>query len=317
MNIKDIIISSPDFLSLQREIKAGKSAKSILLISKDEDYSFEFARLLSCLFFNNGEWSENENYQKVVANAHPDLKIYPTKSQLLVADSQEIVFESSVKPIFGDKKVFIIKNIEKSMEASQNKLLKTLEEPSKDAYFVLTTTNPNTVLPTIKSRCWKVELSKLDKNLIATFVGGENNEIISALSDGLIGKAEKLTKIKNLKSLFESVLDCLTRLSSSKEVLVFAKKLTPFKDDFNMFIEILSLLIEELMFIRANKFELCKLLSYRQKLENVKNDYSFDALIEIEKLIAQAVKEMLYNCNFTLVVENLLLNILEVKYLCK
>ena len=31
----------------------------------------------------------------------------------------------------------------------------------------------------------------------------------------------------------------------------------------------------------------------------------------------QAVKEMQYNCNFTLVVENLLLNILEVKYLCK
>jgi len=318
MKVWDIILASSDFKSLQSEIKEGKNAKTILLISKDEEYAFEFARLLSCAIFNNGEMIENENYQKVASFSHPDLKIYPIKNQLLVADSEDIVFESSVKPIFADKKIFIIKNIEKGMEAAQNKLLKTLEEPSKDAYFIITSQNPNLVLPTIKSRCSKVELSKLSREIIYSFVNESDcKEIITALSDGLIGKAEKLSKIKNLKTLFEGVFDCVTRLSSSKEVLTFSKKIMAFKDDFSLFIEILSLIIEELLFLRADKKELLRLLSFSQRLENVKNDYSIEALIEIQKLISQAVKEMQYNCNFTLVVENLLLNILEVKYLCK
>lgn len=317
MTIKDIILSSGDFISLQREIQEKKNANTIMLISKDEDYSFEFARLLSCLIFNGGEWIMNENFVKVNANSHPDLKIYPTKNQLLVADSEEIVSESSVKPIFADKKIFIIKGIEKSMEASQNKLLKTLEEPSKDAYFILTTSNLNLVLPTIKSRCNKVELAKIDKDIILNLISSENNEIVACLSDGLIGRAQKLSKIKNLKVLFDGVVDCLTRLSSSKDVLVFAKKLLPFKDDFDLLIEIFSVLIEELIYILSDKVNLIKLPSFRERLERVKNDYSFEALIEIQKLIANAVKEMSYNCNFTLVIENLLLNILEVKYLCK
>lgn len=318
MNIGEIVCSSADFKSLQEEIKAKKNAKTVLLISKDDEYAFEFARHLSCLLFNDGEWEENEHFVKVMASSHPDLKIYPTKNQLLVADSEEIVFESSVKPIFADKKIFIIKNIEKSMEASQNKLLKTLEEPSKDAFFILTTSNANLVLPTIKSRCSKVELGKLPREIISRYIGNsELSEIITALSDGLIGKAEKLGKIKNLKTLFEAVFECLTRLASSKEVLVFAKRLLPFKEDFNLLIDIFSLLVEELLFVRAEKSNLIRLQSYRDKLERVKNDYSYEALVEIQKLLSQSVKEMSFNCNFILVVENLLLNILEVKYLCK
>ncbi|MBO5344471.1 MAG: hypothetical protein J6A51_01055, partial [Clostridia bacterium] len=138
-----------------------------------------------------------------------------------------------------------------------------------------------------------------------------------ALCDGLVGKAEKLSKIKNLRVLFEGVLDCITRMKNSKEVLTFSKKLSSFKDDFGMFVEILSVLIEELLFLQAGKHNLVRLPSYSERLTHAKADYSIDALVEIQKLISQAVKEMSYNCNFTLVVENLLLNILEVKYLCK
>lgn len=317
MTIKDAILTCEDFENLKKEIQDGKNAKTIMLISKDEEYSFAFAKLLSCLIFNDGQWEENENFLKVESGSHPDLKIYPTKNQLLVADSEEIVFESSVKPILANKKIFIIKNIEKSMEASQNKLLKTLEEPSKDSYFILTTANPNLVLPTIKSRCSKVELCKINKEVISRFVEGENAEIITALSDGLIGKAQKLSKIKNLRAMFDGVLDCMTRLSSSKEVLAFSKKLTIFKDDFNLFVDILSLIVEELLYHRAGQSKLFRLKSASDRLERVVSDYSFEALIQIQKLIIQAEKEMVYNCNFTLVVENLLLNILEVKYLCK
>ena len=127
--LHDIVLSSNEFKMLENELKDGKMAKSILLISKDEKYSFYFAKLLSCLLFDRDIKDESENYIKVFSNSHPDLKIYPSKGKLLVQDSEDIVFESAVKPIFADKKIFIINKIEESMEAAQNKLLKTLEEP--------------------------------------------------------------------------------------------------------------------------------------------------------------------------------------------
>ena len=110
-----------------KEAQKGSLSKSILLISKDNLYSFDMARLIASIILNNGEFIDNENYLRVVANSHPDLKIYPQKDKLLVSDSEEIVFESYASPIQGDKKVFIIKDFDNSMESAQNKLLKLLE----------------------------------------------------------------------------------------------------------------------------------------------------------------------------------------------
>ena len=111
MELEKIITTTEDFLSLREEIEKGVIAKSILLITKDEHFSYEFALMLSALLFNNGEIKENEHYLKVKSLSHPDLKIYPQKEKLMVADSDSIVEEGSIKPIFADKKIFILKKL--------------------------------------------------------------------------------------------------------------------------------------------------------------------------------------------------------------
>lgn len=319
-NLEKIILSSSEYKMLSSELENGSLAKTIMLISKDSDYSFEFARLLSCMILNNGlkdgELEKTENYYKVVAQSHPDLKVFPTKEKLLVADSEMIVEESTVKPIFSDKKIFIIKNFESSMEAAQNKLLKTLEEPENNVYFILTTSNINLVLPTIRSRCNKIELSRLNKSDIEKCLGEiENLQLVTALSEGYIGRAEKLSKMGNLENLFKSVLAVVTELKTSKQLLYFSKPLSDYSSDFELIIRILSLIFEDLLAIKTNgklRLEFC-----RDSLNKVCDEYSVKAIVEIRKLIDRAVKEISYNCNFILVIENLLLNILEVKYLCK
>jgi len=50
-------------------------------------------------------------------------------------------------------KVVLIKNIENLETAAQNTLLKNLEEPGENNYFILTTQNQSKILPTIISRC--------------------------------------------------------------------------------------------------------------------------------------------------------------------
>lgn len=317
MDLRGIIRKSKDFLELQKEIEKGALAKSTLLFSKDNVYSFEFANMLTCLILNNGKDEENENSLKVFSSAHPDVKVYPTKEKLLVADSEEIVMESFVKPVFSDKKIFIIKNIDISMDSAQNKLLKVLEEPPENVFFILTASSENLVLPTIKSRCNKVELKKVEDELIEKmFLLNENSKLISQISDGLIGKATELSKMSNLREMFEDVLGIITKMKSSKQVLEFSNKILAYKGRLNLIIEILSLILEDMLLLKTNNQNI-RFNQVRETLKNVLNDYSVKAIIEIQKSINKACKEIFYNTGLNLVVENLLLNILEDKYLCR
>ena len=83
MKLTEIVQRAKDYQSLKEEIAKGNISKSILLLSKDSDYSFEFAKMLACEIFNDGK-GQDENFFKVEANAHPDLKVYPTKDRLFV-----------------------------------------------------------------------------------------------------------------------------------------------------------------------------------------------------------------------------------------
>lgn len=318
MLLEDVIINSSDFKTLSQEIKLSKIGGSMLLICKDSDYAFEFAKFLSLAYLGNGEVSHDENYIKLMALSHPDIKIYPIKDKLFVADSEEIAYESFVKPIFAKKKIFIIKNIDNSMEAAQNKLLKTLEEPPKDVIFILTCNNINLVLPTIRSRCQKEELSKLPTDVIKSFLASHSKaEEIAAISDGFLGKALKLANMKNFEDIFELSLSLLISLENSKQVISYSKQLQTYKDNINLIFEILSLALEDMLAIKAGKANLVRLKKYQGQLKEKLENYTARAICEIQKLLDEASRHMAYNTNITLVIENLLLDILEVKYICK
>lgn len=317
MDLRGIIRSSQDYLDLQKEIKKVSLAKSTLLYSKDNLYAFNFAKMLASLILNNGVDQENENFLKIASSSHPDVKIYPSKEKLLVGDSEEIVMESYIKPIFSHKKIFIIKNIDGAMDNAQNKLLKILEEPPENVFFIITAASENLVLPTIKSRCNKIELKKVKNEFIEEMFGlNANSKLISQISDGLVGKALELSQMQNLKEMFEDVLSIITKMKSSKQVLNFSNKIMSYKGSFNLIIEMLSLILEDMLFLKAGDKDV-RFKEYKNELNLVLNEYSIKAIIEIQKSINKACKEIFYSANLNVVFENLLLNILEEKYLCR
>ena len=317
MELKEIVRKSQDFLDLKNEVEKNSLSKSILLFSKDNLYSFEFAKLIAGLILNNGGDEENENLLKILVLSHPDVKIYPIKDKLMVADSEEIVIESYIKPIFSDKKIFIIRDIDNSTESAQNKLLKILEEPPENVYFILTCASENLVLPTIKSRCNKIELKKIQSEFIEKmFASSENAKLVAQISDGLVGKGIALSKMRNLRELFQDVLSIFTKMKSSKQVLGFSNKILGYKGQFNLVIEIMSLLLEDMLLLKAGS-ENIHFFDCKGELTSILNEYTVKAIIEIQKEINKSCKELFYNTNLNVVFENLLLNILEDKYLCR
>ena len=63
------------------------------------------------------------------------------------------------KPFNHQSKIVFIPNADNLNPESQNALLKTLEEPGKNNYLILTSTKPQLLLPTILSRCQKIKIS--------------------------------------------------------------------------------------------------------------------------------------------------------------
>lgn len=114
---------------------------------------------------------------------------------------------AAVRPAMGDRKVFIIGDAEALVpqEASPeaaNALLKLLEEPSPDTTLILTATDPDVLLPTIRSRMLPVRLRTLPVNEVAAFLteragaAAEDAARAARIAQGSIGRALAFLPVK-------------------------------------------------------------------------------------------------------------------------
>ena len=85
------------------------------------------------------------------------------KASIGVSEVRDIIEEVYKRPYEGDKKVIVIYDAEKLTIQAQNALLKTIEEPPNGVYILLLTTNLESLLDTIKSRCQIYKLTPINK----------------------------------------------------------------------------------------------------------------------------------------------------------
>jgi len=79
---------------------------------------------------------------------------------------RELIENLKFAPVKGRAKVYIIDEAHMLTKEASNALLKTLEEPPSHVYFILATTEPNRLLPTILSRCQRYDFRRLDLPLL-------------------------------------------------------------------------------------------------------------------------------------------------------
>ena len=129
---------------------------------------------------------------------HPDvIEIDPADNQIRVEHAQEIIDEAYSSPIEGDRKAIIVFEAERLNEAAANKLLKTLEEPPASALLVLVTAGADQLLPTIRSRCQRVDFANLAAGTIARVlteagVAPERADLVARLAGGRLDRARAL-----------------------------------------------------------------------------------------------------------------------------
>ena len=91
----------------------------------------------------------------------PDyIEITPDGNSIKIAQIRKLQSDILVKP-YKSYKIYVIDEAQKMTVEAQNALLKTLEEPPAHVVFILATTEPHKILPTIISRCQRFDFTKL------------------------------------------------------------------------------------------------------------------------------------------------------------
>ncbi len=138
-----------------------------------------FAKALNCEEGIGHQCNKCSNCEAVNDGSHPDVIEIDAASNNGVEEVRGIIEKVKYLPIKGRYKVYIIDEVHMMSSGAFNALLKTLEEPPSHVIFILATTEPHKVLPTIISRCQRYDFTKV-----------EDGEILERLIDIL--KIEKV-----------------------------------------------------------------------------------------------------------------------------
>jgi DNA polymerase-3 subunit delta' len=143
----------------------------------------------------DGGCGECPSCRKVAAHVHPDVHVLAADGDEIKIDQvRQVQAELALKPFEGAKKILIVDGAESMNPASANAFLKTLEEPPGEALIVLISPLPQSLLPTIRSRCQEIRFLPLPRPILAQALmrkrglSEEDAWFLAALAQGSLGR---------------------------------------------------------------------------------------------------------------------------------
>lgn len=132
---------------------------------------------------------------KIEAGLHPDVRVLQRQgaARIIPIDTvrREVVTTVGLPPHEARARMFLVEEAGALQGPAANALLKTLEEPPARTHFVLATTAPDQLLPTIRSRCQRVAFQELAEDLRAELAEDhEGAEKVASLAGRLLDAAD-------------------------------------------------------------------------------------------------------------------------------
>lgn len=182
-----------------------------------------------------------------------ELKSLKKSAFIRVDDVRTINDFLSKKSSDDNWRVVIVDSIDEMNPAGANALLKTLEEPPYKTIIMLISHNPNKLLPTIRSRCAKLNLKPLDGGVIASLLrryrpelAEKNVKSLSELCSGSIGKAIRYADNSALNS-YDELCKIIYAKNKFKinELMAFCDGVTTDEDSYELVKELVLKFIAE------------------------------------------------------------------------
>ena len=168
-------------------------------------------------------------------NPHLDLVeigVGEGKNEITVEDVEPILKLTSFPPYEGRARIFIIDNCHLMNRVAANMVLKTLEEPPENTYFFLITAKPDSLLPTILSRCEQVYFNPKDLEEYMKIEGYSKEQLKAFLNAGS-GFLQNKEDIEAIKRDRQAALIILKSLLNNEIFINIEKQVQALIEDNN------------------------------------------------------------------------------------
>ena len=163
------------------------------ILSQNEDFRYDSSKLT----INK----ENRSFKLLLNSSHPNfylIDLLDDKKNIDVSQIRQMITYTNKSTFNNMARFILIDNIENLNKNSVNALLKIIEEPNENVFFILINNNEKYILPTLKSRCltFKINFTFNQSMLVSNQLLNDN--IFTLINHDLINFYSTPGEIMNL-----------------------------------------------------------------------------------------------------------------------
>lgn len=261
--------------------------------------------------------------RQVLSGNHPDL-IYVTHEKpgtIGVDDVRRQINDTiSIKPYSARYKIYIVPEAEKMTVQAQNALLKTIEEPPAYAVLILLTSNSDTFLPTILSRCVQLNLKPLKDAQVSAYLTEKKGvdqtraQMYTAFARGNLGRAIYMADSEEFQHMYQELIELLKHVKKA-DISQLLDTIRQFKEenmDLHQCLDFFQMWYRDVLMYKTTKD--INLLIFKDEFPAVNSVSTLSGYEGLERILTAIDKARIRldaNVNSELVMELLLLTMKE------
>ena len=278
--------------------KNNSISHAYLIETNGVDYAFDLSLSLAKYFLCDKETDsdscENCNRCYLIDNDnYPDIEIIDDVNVIKKEQMLDLQKKFVTKPLYGKYRIYIVKDAGLLNKSSANTILKFLEEPSDNITAILLTSNINSVLDTIVSRCKTFSL-----------VGNKENQLAAIfkkyydITDGFEDFVEKELK---------KIVDFYYEIEKTKTKKLLDSNLYMFKDNIDILLNVGLILYYDVLNIKLERTIEC-FENYKEMILNVAKNNEIDDIINKIDILNKFILNANFNVNKELFIDNFIIS---------
>ncbi len=327
-DFKTIIGQKKSIKVLKNLIKLDRIGHAFLFTGKEgvgkRITAIAFAKAINCfdLSENCDPCNRCSSCLKIEKGIHPDFQLITPLNSVITIDQirsiKEVIYW---QPLGGRKKVFLIDEAHKMTIEASNSLLKILEEPPEFAILILITDLPDTILPTIISRCHRIPFCPINREeqreiLKGMYPGLGKNQLedIILFSSGSLAKAQELAgepvKLKEKTRFIEWLIEVKPEQIINKFFSLPENELKDILNSFLDFTELMVLWFRDILFFQMGLKQ--EMLSFPKRIAQIKEfaqSYSQEKIINLLNYLTEIPQEIEKHIKPEILMENFIVQL--------
>lgn len=316
-DIQGVVAKRSAYKTFANDVNKGLN-HAYLFISEDGLVREAFLTLAAKRVFCKAVCGRCSDCVTIEENRHPDVVMYDG-SDMKVGRVNELTESASLRPMNGDRKLFLIDNAEKLSVQAQNKLLKTYEEPPEYVTIILAAAGENGILPTIKSRAKKLYFDALSAYEAAELLkkNGEREteaRLAAALADGNMERAERFLSDSTNSELYDMCFNLLLNLNASSQIAEYLYCPLFTKENVASTLDFMEIILSDVLKLKTGNGKLVRNVGREYDLKKIAEKFQPQSAAMAIYAVNDGRKKLNSNVNSVTVAESVMFDILEARY---